>query len=58
MDEFIRLLIIVGVLLVLWYFVAKFSPDPLITKICQIVIFIAGIVIVLRLLLPYAGVSF
>lgn len=58
MDGIIQLMIAVAVLIVAWLVVARFSPDPLITKIAQIVIFIIALVLVLRMVLPLAGVSF
>jgi hypothetical protein len=58
MDGLINLLIVLCVLLVAWFITERFSPDPLITKIVQIVLFIIALVVVLRMVLPLAGVSF
>ena len=58
MDSIIHLIIAVAVLIIAWLVVARFSPDPLITKIAQIVIFIVALVLVFRMVLPLAGISF
>jgi hypothetical protein len=57
MEQLIQLLIILAVLLIAWYIIARFSPDPMITKICQIVIFVIALIVILRMLLPLAGVG-
>jgi hypothetical protein len=53
-----NLIIAVAVLIIAWMIIERFSPDPLITKICQIGIFVVALLLVLKLLLPLAGVSF
>ena len=58
MDGIIHLIIAVAVLIIAWLVVARFSPDPLITKIAQIVIFIVALVLVFRMVLPLVGISF
>jgi hypothetical protein len=58
MDGLINLLIVLCVLLVAWFITERFSPDPLITKIVQIILFVIALVVVLRMVLPLAGVSF
>lgn len=55
MQSIIHLIIAVAILLVAWLIIARFSPDPLITKIAQIVIFVIALLLVLRLVLPLAG---
>jgi hypothetical protein len=45
-------------LLIAWWVNDRFSPDPLITKIVQVVIFIVALVVVITKLLPLAGVHF
>lgn len=55
-DTLLNFIIIVAVLIVAWFIVERFSPDPLITRICQIVIFVIALVLILKLLLPLAGV--
>ena len=51
--------IVIGLcfLLIAWYCVERFSPDALITKICQILIFILAILLVVAKVLPLVGVS-
>jgi hypothetical protein len=56
--SFINIIIAVAVLIVAWMIIERFSPDPLITKICQIAIFVIALLMVLKLVLPLAGVSF
>jgi hypothetical protein len=53
-----NLIIAVAVLIIAWMIIERFSPDPLITKICQIGIFVVALLLVLKLVLPLAGVSF
>src|SRR6266481_1229595 len=47
-----QVIIIVAVCLVIWMVAERFSPDPLITKIVQIIVFIVAIGAVLFKLLP------
>jgi hypothetical protein len=54
----INLIIAVAVLIIAWMIIERFSPDPLITKIAQIGIFVVALLLVLKLVLPLAGVSF
>jgi hypothetical protein len=56
--SFINIIIAVAVLIVAWLIIERFSPDPLITKICQIAIFVIALLMILKLVLPLAGVSF
>jgi len=58
MDGLIHLLIVLSVLIVAWLVVQRALPDPLITKIAQIIIFVVVVIVVLRMVLPLAGVSF
>jgi hypothetical protein len=53
----LNLIIILAVLICAWLVIARFSPDPLITKIAQIIIFVIALVVVLKLVLPLAGVN-
>jgi hypothetical protein len=53
-----NLIIAVAVLIIAWMIIERFSPDPLITKIAQIGIFVVALLLVLKLVLPLAGVSF
>lgn len=58
MDALIKLVIIVAILIALWFVVERFSPDPLITKLCQIALFICALLVAVKMLLPMVGVSF
>jgi hypothetical protein len=58
MDGLVHLLIVLCVLLVAWFITERFSPDPLVTKIVQIILFVIALIVVLRMVLPLAGVSF
>lgn len=49
---FVPVIIIIAVALILWYVIERFSPDPLVTKICQIVIFVVVLVVILTKLFP------
>lgn len=51
----IQLIFAVAILLVAWWVVARFSPDPLLTKICQVIIFVLALYLVIKLVLPMAG---
>lgn len=44
--------ILVAVLIAAWFVVERFSPDPLLTKLCQLVIFVLAVGLVLFKLLP------
>jgi hypothetical protein len=57
MGGLVELIIAIAVLIVAWMVIQRFSPDPLITKIAQIIIFVVAVVIVLRMVLPLAGIS-
>jgi hypothetical protein len=56
--SFVNIIIAVAVLIIAWMIIDRFSPDPLITKICQIAIFVVALLLILKLVLPLAGVSF
>jgi hypothetical protein len=53
----LNLIIVLAVLIVAWLVIVRFSPDPLITKICQIIIFVIALVVVLKMVLPLAGIG-
>lgn len=53
-----QIIVIITILIVAYLVAIRFSPDPLITKIIQIIIFLIAIYIVLFKILPLAGVSF
>lgn len=54
----LSLIVIVAILIIAWIIVERFSPDPTITLIAKIVIFVAALYILLAKMLPLAGVSF
>ncbi len=58
MSTLVTLIIAVCILICVWFVIERFSPDPLITKICQIIIFIIALLLVVQKLLPMVGVSF
>jgi Co/Zn/Cd efflux system component len=58
MDTLIQLIIAIAVLLVVWWVAERFSPDPLITKIVQVIIFVLALMLVFTKVLPMVGVSF
>lgn len=55
-DSLFGLILIVAVLIVAWFVIERFSPDPLITKICQVVIFLVALFVIVKRLLPLAGI--
>lgn len=58
MHAIVPIIIIVAVLLIAWYVTERFSPDPLLTKIVQIVIFVLALVLIIVKVLPLAGINF
>lgn len=48
----VPIIIVVAAGLIIWYVAERFSPDPLITKIVQIVVFVIILVVCLTKLLP------
>jgi uncharacterized membrane protein YwzB len=57
MGGLVNLIIIIAVLICAWWVIQRFSPDPLITKIAQVIIFVVAVVVVLRMVLPLAGIN-
>ena len=51
-NELVRLVIILAVLIIAWMINDRFSPDPLITKIVQVIIFVIALVVILGLIVP------
>lgn len=47
--------VVVG--LIIWLVAERFSPDPLITKIVQVVVFAAVLIVLLMKLVPLLGIS-
>ncbi len=58
MHALIPIILILACALIAWWVTERFSPDPLLTKIVQVVIFIIVLMVVILKLLPMAGVSF
>jgi hypothetical protein len=52
----IQLIVAIAVLIICWIVIERFSPDPTITFICKIVIFVIALILCLKLLLPMVGV--
>lgn len=50
LPALIPLLIFLAVILIVWWITVRFSPDPLLTKIVQVILFIVVIVKLLTLL--------
>jgi hypothetical protein len=58
MHALFQVIVIICVLIIVWALATKFSPDPLITKIIQIIIFLVALYVAFFKVLPMAGVSF
>ena len=52
----VPLVITVAVALICWFIVERFSPDPLITQICKIIIFVVVLFAIIVKLLPLIGI--
>ena len=48
----VPLIVIIGVAIIIWSCVERFSPDPLITKIVKVVLFIIVLVVLITKLFP------
>ena len=57
-DLLIKLVVAVAILLIAWFITERFSPDPLVTKIVQVVLFLIALFLIVKFLLPAVGVSF
>jgi hypothetical protein len=53
-----QIIVIICVVVLVWLLATKFSPDPLITKIVQVVVFLIALWVAFFKLLPMAGISF
>ncbi len=53
----VPIIIIVAVALIIWYAAERFSPDPFITKIVQIIVFVVVLVAILLKLVPLLGIA-
>ena len=58
MSALVSLIVTVCILLIAWFVIERFSPDPLVTKIAQIIIFVIALILVVTKLLPMVGISF
>ena len=57
-QQLFHIVIIVAVLIVAWFITERFSPDPLITKIVQVILFVIALFVIVSKVLPLAGVAF
>ena len=48
----VPLIIVIVVALIIWWVAERFSPDPLITKIIQVIIFVMVLIFLITKLLP------
>jgi hypothetical protein len=53
----IPIIIVVVVALIIWYAAERFSPDPFITKIVQIIVFAVVLIVLLTKLVPLLGIG-
>ncbi len=53
-----QVIVIICVLLIAWWCLQRFSPDPLVTKIGQVIIFLVALFLIITKLLPMVGISF
>jgi hypothetical protein len=51
----VPVIVVVMLALIAWWVTERFSPDPLITKIVQVVIFAVVLIVVILKLLPMIG---
>lgn len=52
----VPVIVVVVVGLIIWWVAERFSPDPLITKIVQVVVFAVVLIVLLLKLLPLLGI--
>ncbi len=52
----LSLIIALAILIVIWLVAERFSPDPLITKIVQVILFVVALYLVISKLLPMVGI--
>ena len=58
MHAIIPIITIIACALIAWVATDRFSPDPLLTYIVKIVIFVVVLLVIILKLLPMAGLSF
>ena len=54
LPDLIPIIIKVAVAIIAWFVVDRFAPDPLLAKICKIIIFVIVLVVIV---LPLLGVG-
>ncbi len=52
------IIVLICVLLIAYWVLQRFSPDPLITNIGAVIIFLIALWVIVTKVLPLAGVSF
>ncbi len=55
LNALVPVIIIIVVALIIWYATERFSPDPFITKIVQIVVFAVVLIVLLTKFIPMLG---
>ena len=58
MNEFVRLIVTVAILLAACIIADHFSPHPLLTQLVKIALFVIALIVVVSMVLPMAGVRF
>jgi len=53
----VPIIVTIGVAIIIWMVAERFSPDPLITKVVQVVLFIVVLVVLLVKLFPLLGIG-
>ena len=53
----VPLIIVIGVALIIGYITDRFSPDPLITQIVKVVLFVVVLVVLIMKLFPLLGLG-
>ena len=51
----VPIIILIVVALIIWWVAERFSPDPLITKIVQVVLFAVVLIVIITRLFPLLG---
>jgi len=51
----VPIIVIVVVGLIIWWVAERFSPDPLITKIVQVIVFAVVLIVIITKLFPLLG---
>jgi hypothetical protein len=57
LHALVPIIVIVVVALIIWYAAERFSPDPFITRIVQIVLFAVVLIAILLKLVPLLGLG-